>query len=452
MPGSPTRWSSGIADCDTEVRDSIGIRQVALAPTTLSLYGVLLLACLNPVLRPALDVPITPYYVLMPFLAVLMLRASARVRLLSVAAAAFFCYALLLGILAGTPLSEQLPQLLKYAQLLVLFAILYVLHKSDASFASRCRRLVMGVALLAFAIAALQAISHFEFPTVVNEESSLWLNTFFFTPNDLALFLAPVLLLVLLGRGNTLFKLLFTVAFAVLNIRNDAKAILIAAGLMLMALVCVKVGRVLRLPPMLVIAIAAVLAVVGVLDFADAVFEFNDQELSALELLVDPLQHVWELEPYNLGGSIFDRTDALINALTELKAHHWLGLGPGGSVYVLSLPQYELLTAKSLHNALAELVIDLGPAFAIPVLIVLLRVLARVCRRRAYDTRDVARATLVIALPFLAVSQSSGYISNYAFWIAAYLAWYMPAPATARVAPRRAAEIAPTAMSPAAQS
>jgi hypothetical protein len=434
------------------VREATGIGRPALASTALPLYGVLLLSCFNPALRPAIDVPVTPYYVLMPLVAVLVLRASARLRLLSVAAGAFFCYALLLGLLAGTPLSDQLPQLLKYAQLLILFAILYVLQRSDPHFASRSRRLVLGVALLALAIAALQAIWHFEFPTVVNEESSLWLNTFFFTPNDLALFLAPVLLLVLLGRGSMLFKLLFTVAFIALNIRNDAKAILIATGLMLMTLACVKVGRVLRLPPMLIIAVASVLAVVGVLDFADSVFEFNDQEVSALELLVEPLHRVWELEPYNLAGSIFDRTDALIYALTELKAHHWLGLGPGGSVYVLSLPQYELLTAQSLHNAVAELAIDLGPVFAIPVLIVLLRAVARVCRRRAYDTRDVARATLVIALPFLAVSQSSGYISNYAFWIAAYLVWCMPASAKAHLAPHPAAGTTPAAISAAAQS
>lgn len=430
------------------MRERIANAQLAIAPTTLSLYGMLLLACLNPVLRPALDLPITPYYVLVPFIAVVVLGASARLRVLAVAAGAFFFLVLLLGMLADTPLSVQLPQLLKYVQLLVLFAMLYLLRQSDPHFVSRCRRLVIGVALLAFAIAGLQGVWHFEFPTVVNEESSAWLNTFFFTPNDLALFLAPVLVLVVLGRGSALFKVLFIVAFIVLNVRNDAKAILIAAGLMLLVLACVKVGRALRLPPTLLIAAVAVLAVVGVLNYADAAFEFNEQEVSALELLVDPLQRLWQLEPYNLGGSIFDRTDALIYALTELKAHHWLGLGPGGSVYVLSLPRYELLTAMSLHNAVAELAIDLGPVFALPLLIVLLRVIARVSRRGAYDTRDVARAAMVIALPFLAVSQSSGYISNYAFWVAAYLAWHMPAMPAARqrVTQRRAPLTAPAAV------
>jgi hypothetical protein len=452
MPDWRTRWQSGIAACVTAVRDGIASGRPALAPTTLSLYGVLLLACLNPVLRPAIDIPITPYYVLMPFVAAIVLRASARLRLLSVAVVAFFLYALLLGVLAGTPSSVQLPQLLKYAQLFVLFAILYVLHRSDPHFVRRSRRLVIGVALLAFAIAGLQAIWHFEFPTVVNEESSLWLNTFFFTPNDLALFLAPVLLLVLLGRGSVLFKMAFTAAFIVLNVRNDAKAILLALSLMLLVLVCVRIGRALRQPPMLLIAGAALLTVIGLLDFADSVFEFNEQQVSALELLVEPLQRVWDLEPYNLAGSIFDRTDALIYALTELKAHHWLGLGPGGSIYVLTLPQYELVTAQSLHNAVAELAIDLGPAFVIPVMFVLLRVVARLCRRRAYDMRDVARGTLVVALPFLAVSQSSGYISNYAFWIAAYLAWYMPAVTSARLARSGTVVDAPAAISPAAQS
>jgi hypothetical protein len=423
-------------------------------PTTLPLYALLLLACLNPVLRPAVDVPVTPYYVLFPFVAVILLGASMRLRVPALAAGAFFFLALLTGMLAGTPLSVQLPQVLKYAQLLVLFATLYWLRQNDAHFARRGRRLAVGVALLVFTIAAAQGISHFQFPTVVNEESGEWLNTFFSTPNDLALFLAPVLLLVLLGPYGAPFKLLFTLAFVALNVRNDAKAILIAAGLLLLVLVCSKVGRILRQPPMLLIAGVGVLTVLGVLEYADAAFEFNEQELSALDLLVDPLRRLWELDPYNLGGSIFDRTDALIYALTELKAHHWLGLGPGGSVYVLSLPQYELLTAQSLHNAVAELAIDLGPVFTVPLLIVLLRVIARVCRRSSYDTRDVARAAMVIALPFLAVSQSSGYISNYAFWIAAYLVWHMPAmPAVRqRVPPRRARVTAAAGLGAAATS
>ncbi|MEO7157615.1 MAG: hypothetical protein ABI039_08645 [Vicinamibacterales bacterium] len=381
---------------------------------------------MNPVLRPAIDIPITPYYLIFPFLAFWLLLASPRFRLHAAAALLVCVYGVGVGIAAGTPLGAQALQIVKYFQLFVLFGTLAWLRSRDPAFFGRCTALVVGMAGVAFALAALQSMTGFEFPTVATEESGLWLNTFFYTPNDLALFLGAVLILVLTSTRGVLFKLLFASAVIGLSVRNDAKAVLIAITLILGVLAGLQFARRTRLSPLVVLAGGLLLLGIALSFYAEAELDFNGQEITALALLIDPVQRLVELDPYELSGSVFDRTDALIYAFRELQSNHWLGLGPGGSVHVLTLPNYELSSAKSLHNAVAELAVDLGPVFVIPALLTVLGVLRRLKHAEGLDSRDAARAAMLLSLPFLAVSQSSGYISNYGFWIAAYLLWNQP--------------------------
>jgi hypothetical protein len=333
---------------------------------------------------------------------------------------------LFVGATAGTPLVEQLAQVLKYAQLGVLLMILEWLAWNDRAFVSRCRLLLTSFVCAVFAMAIVQDVTGFQIPTVVNDESGIWLNTFFFTPNDLGLFLVAFLGVVLACRGRAVIKLAYLVMFTVLNIRNDAKAVLIASMLMAGTLFAVWIGRLARVPPALVLVVLMGSTTLAALSYADSAIEVNGQAVSVTDLLVDPIRHIINLDPYNLGGSIFDRTDALIYGVTELKRMHWLGLGPGGSVHVLALPRYELLTAKSLHNALAELFVDFGVVFLGLFLVFAARCLWPIVKSSRVSVRDASRAALFVALPFMSVSQSSGYISNYAFWIAAFLVWNGP--------------------------
>lgn len=420
MRSSLRNSSICIVNCVIAMSESIGANK---KPGFYLLYFLLLLSFLNAVLRPAADIPITPYYILAPFVAIWLLAVSANFRLMSAFLFFVASYGLVVGILAGTPLLIQFSQLTKYAQLLVIFGVLRWLQKNDSRFYERCAKLVIGFSFGIAAIALLQLLTGFQFPAVINDESALWLNTFFFTPNDLALFLAPVLVLVLLGSYSWIFKFIFFGFVFALNLRNDAKAILITMIILVFGYVCIKLSKRYQIPSLLVMigVIGSAIAMLGV--YAEFGFELNDQEITALDLLIDPIERIFALEPYNLGGSIFDRADAVIHALTALRDNWWFGLGPGGSVHILTLPAYELLTAKSLHNAIAELFVDFGPIFIVLAAMFVLPVLSEMASRRPLAQRSTGRALLLLCAPFLAVSQSSGYISNYAFWIAAYLVW-----------------------------
>jgi hypothetical protein len=212
-------------------------------------------------------------------------------------------------------------------------------------------------------------------------------------------------------------------AVTALNLRNDAKAVLIATALMLAMLVFLRICSLLRLRPWVGLAallglVAAVLLYQGELEV-----EVGDTQFNLLALIIDPVQRIINLEAYELRGSIFDRADALIYGLQAFKSMGYMGLGPGGSVYALSLPQYELFTAQSLHNALAEVVIEFGPValfVGLPLLAPVIRALAA----HKPTPKDRGRLLLFAAIPLLSVSQSSGFISNYAFWITAFLIWW----------------------------
>jgi hypothetical protein len=405
--------------CGIAMRDRMSQHAPGLAP---ALYLLLLAACFNAVLRPPSGLPVTPYYLLSPLVGFWLLHVSSRARAGAVLLTLTCCYGLVVGVAAGTPLALMTLQILKYAQLFVLLGLLAWLRATDRRFEQRIRRVLALFLAATLAFAALQAAIGAELPAVTNEESGLWLNTFFYTPNDLALFLCAMLLLAWTSPAPWLAKAGLVAAIFALNVRNDAKAILIAGLLMLGVMGCGWLARKLRLRLLSVVMGALGLVLVAVLTYAEVGVTLNEQEVTPLNLVLDPLQRITALDPYDLGGSVFDRTDALIHAIAALSENSWLGLGPGGSVHVLTLPQYELLTAKSLHNAVAELVIDLGPWFLLPFILATAHVVAAAARRGA-STRSVARLSLLVGLPFLAVSQSSGYISNYAFWVAAYLIW-----------------------------
>lgn len=386
-------------------------------------YAVVWLAMGNAVLRPSAEVPVTPFYVLAPLVIVLLASSLRWFRNWLLVFVGIACYGLIVGKLFGVPWGMQFAQLAKYLQLLCFFGLLKWLHEVDPEASKRLTKVAMGLTLLVFMTALWQALTGLEIPTVVNEESSLWLNTVFFTPNDVALFLGGVLCIVLASDASLISKAVVLALVTSLNLRNDAKAVLIATVLMLAMLVILRACALLRLRPWVGLSALAGLVTLVLLYLGEDAVEIGDTEINLLALIIEPVQRIINLEAYELRGSIFDRADALIYGLQAFKSTGYLGLGPAGSVFALSLPQYELVTAQSLHNALAEVAIEFGPAALMVGLFVLAPLLRGLAAKRP-SAADRGRLLLIAASPLLSVSQSSGFISNYAFWLTAFLIWW----------------------------
>jgi hypothetical protein len=386
-------------------------------------YVVVWLAMGNAVLRPSAEVPVTPFYVLAPLVIVLLAMSERWFRGWLLAFAGIAIYGLIVGKVFGVPWGMQFAQLAKYLQLLCFFGLLKWLHEVDPEAGKRLTKVVIGLTLLVFVVALWQALTGLEIPTVANDESSLWFNTIFYTPNDVALFLGGALCIVLASGASLTSKALVLVLVTALNLRNDAKAVLIATALMLAMLAIVRACALLRLRPWVGLMALAGLVALVLLYLGEFEVEVGDLQFNVLALIIEPVQRIATLESYELRGSIFDRADALIYGLQAFKSMGYMGLGPAGSVYALSLPEYELVTAKSLHNALAEMVIEFGP-LALLIGFLLLPPLLRALKAKRPSALDRARLLLFAASPLLSVSQSSGFISNYAFWLTAFLIWW----------------------------
>jgi hypothetical protein len=319
----------------------------------------------------------------------------------------------------------QAAQLLKFVQLLIFFGLLTWLCRVDPVAPFKLHSMVQMLTILIFIIAGIQAVTGLEFPTVVNEGSSEWLNAYFYTPNDLGLFLSGVVCIVLMSKNKIWVKLLFFIAAFGLNLRNDAKAAILASLLMIGMYVLVHLSLWLRIRPLIAVLILIVSVPLFVIAMGDIQIDFYGTEFNFTQLFLDPLDHIVNLEPYNLGGSIFDRTDAFIYALSELKATNFFGLGPAGTVHMLSMPNFELLSAKSLHNAIAELMVEFGPV-ALLLGLYLLRPLWRALVSTRPTQHQIGMICLLAGAPMLSLSQSSGYISNYAFWLTTFIIWHQP--------------------------
>lgn len=372
------------------------------------------LAAWNAVLRPTATIPVTPYYLLMPIVIVILIIRENYARKWAIGFLVFAIYGVALGFVFGVPFFLQIAQLLKYAQLITFLLMLTWLYRTGPNSAAGLHVLVGVLTMLVFGIAGLQFLTGFEFPTVINDESGLWLNTYFYTPNDLALFLCGVFCLVFCGKYSLWKKIFFAFAFFIINIRNDAKAAILAAIVMMFTYYLIMVCGKFRIKPLVGLLFSLISALFVILIIGDSIIEIGDSDFNFFQLFLDPFERVYNLNPYNLGGSIFDRTDALIYSIEAFKSSAWFGLGPAGSVYNLTLPNYEILTAKSLHNAVAEVFFEFGP-IALILFYLLLRPFRFALMSHRPSSQQVCIICFIAASPLLSVSQSSGFISNYAF-------------------------------------
>ena len=400
---------------NSDVSFNEGTRYVAIA--------VIVIAIFNPILRPAPDVSATPYYFIFSLIFAWMIIVFPDYRKSTAISFIVLGYGVFVGYLNATPWLSMLFQSLKYWQLWTFLGFLTFVKLRVKNGVQLLSNIAFFSLYVSLSIALFQQLFGYEIPTVVNEESYLWINTYFYTPNDLALFLGGMFCIILISDRSLFEKIaLITLIFA-LNLRNDAKAIMIASVVVFVLFYMLSFARAFKikliyLVPLVIFSLypAIYFGINSNVDLYETNFDFY-------RLFIDPVDRIINFDPYNLGGSIYDRTDALIYNVEALFENYFLGLGPGGSVYLLSLSNYELLTAKSLHNAVAEFIVEFGIVGAIICFAVLVRPAFRALQENTPSRHDAMKVAFFVATPMFSVSQSSGFISNYAFWLTAFLVW-----------------------------
>lgn len=382
-------------------------------------YAVIFTAAFNTVLRVDLESSVTLYYMATPIVFALLLMFTNWFVKWAVFFIPVAVYGVIVAKMYGTPQDVYAPKLIFFLFLLVFMGVLRFLQLRDPRFDRNIMRCIWGLLILALGLAVLQAATGFRLPNVSPLESS-YLTGYFFTANDIGLFVSAAATVIILRKGRFAIKAAAIAAVFFLNMINDAKAAILAVAIIAFVFYAAQMATRLRAPPLVVGGLAALL-VVGIGVGGSAItFQVGAVEFDLYELIVEPLRRVVQLDAYNLRGSVYDRSDALIINLREFIGTVGLGMGPGGSTFVLSLPENRLVTAESMHNAVAELAVEMGIVFLIPLGWWVYKVCAPMMQLSP-SRRHFARFAFLCGLPFLSVTQSSGYISNYAFWLTLYL-------------------------------
>lgn len=361
---------------------------------------------------------ISAYYAIAPLLAVYLAISSPGVWRRASIVGAIVIYGWCAGFMFGTPAIVMAKQTVFYAlAYLTIEAIFCGTALQPSGFIRKAESFLDFAFAALVTIVVIQTALNFDLPGTWGYRSMSYSSAVFYTPNDLALFLTAYLVLVVFGSKDVKWKALIAVLVLGINVYNESRLAIAANSVTIAAALAISLisGRV-KYP--LAAFFGGVVAAIAVVAVAGIAFR-----IELVQQVGEALRRIFTLDQFRLAGSIYDRTDALIIGLREYFQSGGIGLGPGGSAHLFTLPWYHGMTAESLHFALAEFAVDLGPPFWLAFLILVARTFWTLLWRERPSASEVGQFVILISLPVLSMIQSSGFISNYGAWAALTLVW-----------------------------
>jgi hypothetical protein len=268
----------------------------------------------------------------------------------------------------------------------------------------------------------------FNFNIFFNFDTYYYNNTMFVTPNDLALAISAIFIVILTTNFmKTPEKVLNLFVIITINYQNDSRSAFLANFISLITFAGYQLLKKVNPQKMKyqigALLIAMTLSAVGIYSLKDASIKFVDNDFYFDAHIFDPIRRMIFLEPFRLGGSVYDRTDTAVFGLTEFYKTYGIGLGAGGSITVLEMIYYTTSTAKSVHNFLLEWILDFGwlaLTLYAAIVIIYFKLLLNISRLKSF-----ALIVFLPAVPLLGASQSSGFVSNFLFWGTTFFIFYL---------------------------
>ncbi len=389
---------------------------------TISLI-LLLTSFLNPVLRPGFDNVLTVFRILMPvMLMLLVISWKYKISYFLLIIGSFIFYCLFLGVTYNITVLNVM-WLINYIYAFCTIYLVYLVFVSkEKDFDKSFYSFMYKVYLFVWFNILLNYFG-FQYPTLPAPESEVTVNplrAFFSNQNDMAVYLVFMIVLLLHYESKIIPKILFTLMSLYVCYYNDSKIGFISIMMVVFAYMYLHVAKniksgFIRLLLTFTVTLFSIYIFVLILN-SQIELIFNSGDFTIQDLFLVPFNMIINLDPSGVywGGSIFNRADAIIYVLIEYLKTHGLGLGPGGSVYVLSLPEYELGGAKSPHNFVLQLLVEFG----YPILILYLYLIYEWFRR--FMKRNISQAdsifiVSIFIVPFIGMSQSGSIMQNYLF-------------------------------------
>ena len=377
---------------------------------------VFFIAWLNPVLRASPESPLTLFRLLSPFLMIFYYYKNEKAR---VTWLFFFClffiYNLAASLFSNFQFLDSQFYIINYFYIFLLFAFSLEFFKTDP------RRYLLIMPFLYRFLLIILYISYFfsYFLRLLKTDSlnqDFYINTIYTSPNDLALAIGSILVVIMFSQKVSLVEKIshFSIILFI-NFQNDSKAILIAQ-IILLLLFCLNSLIVLKLKK---IAIVFFLIFTSLMIFTSSKsIMLKDGRFSLNTFFIEPISKIILLEPYSIKGSLFSRTDATIYLLKSYMDTGGLGIGAGNSLNILAQPEHSTFTALSAHNFLLEWIVEFG-WLALICIFWIIRQLRISLKNYSLESSQIVIA-FTCCLPFFSLSQSSGYISNYIFWLVTF--------------------------------
>ncbi len=146
--------------------------------------------------------------------------------------------------------------------------------------------------------------------------------------------------------------------------------------------------------------------------FFNPSLKFRDYNISIRDLIFEPIGCILKGERMKSVGSINDRVNAIVFGIKELILTKGFGIGLGNSVKMLEMTKYHLLTAKSMHNIIAQFLVEFG-YLAMFVYFNFLNKTISGFRKARKSKIYLLKATFTIAFIFISSQSSIGILSNY---------------------------------------
>lgn len=378
------------------------------------LYLIILFSILNPILRVDKANPFTLYRILAPILACYYIYFSKSNINTFGLFSLLLIYNIIVTSVSGYSTIYSNVYMIHYLYLFILFFFITVIkNKLNEKFDEKMFLFFRYITYFIYTIFFIKFF--FKLNVFYNFDSLYYINTFYSTPNDLALSLSAIFAIFLCNTSVSRVEKIINIAIIFfINYYNDAKAAILAQFIIISTYLLVLLFKRFHKHRSIILAgitSSFILLAVSIKNFA---FKFKYGEITFSDFIVTPFLRILELEPYRLMGSIYDRADVAIFALIEFCKSFGLGMGAGASIEVLKLDYYSTSSAKSLHNFLLEWLVEFG--WLAVILYILVFILFYRSLKKINTPAPIELVVILPSIPLLSVSQSSGYISNYLFW------------------------------------
>ncbi|MCJ8327993.1 MAG: O-antigen ligase family protein [Campylobacterales bacterium] len=248
---------------------------------------------------------------------------------------------------------------------------------------------------------------------------------FFRIHNDMGVALMaglPIFILYLskYNRRYKIFKfIIFLSLIFYISYINDTKTALLSILIFLFIFVfnyfLLSHKVIIKLFTLIVICIVSVSSVLIAYKY-NPTLKFANETVHINELILDPVIRIVNLDMYPMDswGSVENRVNALIIALKVYANSYMIGIGYGNSVSVLSLPEYELKAAKSMHNDVIVWLLEFGILVFCIYLLFIIKIF--ILFFKSYSLINNIRISIFFSFP-IGILSSSGVTSNYYFII-----------------------------------